>query len=395
MKAVAPPTPPRPLQGASRGALQTSASVERARQLQNAGFIACWHLNRYSRPDPFMHRRPSEPSLEYPAQPAARDAWILSLRPSRQAVDPQRPHGYLLEPERDERGEVVQVATLFLTNRECPWRCLMCDLWKATLLQTVPPGAISAQIDFAFAQLGLHLGWSSAQQVKLYNAGSFFDPSAIPPAEYAPIAERLARFQRVIVESHPSLVGNRCLAFRDLVRKSMKADPRRNADAPLEVAMGLETVQTEVLERLNKRMTLDQFTRAAEFLQRHGVPLRVFVLLKPPFMDEAEGIYWAGRSVEFAFDLGATAVSVIPTRPGNGALQALQAHGHFASPTLTSLEAALAHGISLQRGRVFADLWDLEQFSKCKLCFSERRERLRQMNLQQHVPPPVRCGACE
>ena len=36
-------------------------------------------------------------------------------------------------PSPPPTGGCVDVATLFLTNRECPFRCLMCDLWKNTL----------------------------------------------------------------------------------------------------------------------------------------------------------------------------------------------------------------------------------------------------------------------
>ena len=35
-------------------------------------------------------------------------------------------------------------AVVFLTNRECPFRCVMCDLWMNTLDETVPRGAIAA-----------------------------------------------------------------------------------------------------------------------------------------------------------------------------------------------------------------------------------------------------------
>src|SRR6266571_8556391 len=89
----------------------------------------------------------------YPEQPRERDRWILSRRSQRNPVDPRRPHAFLVEEERAESGEIVSVATIFLTNRECPWRCLMCDLWKNTLMETAPTGAIPAQIDFALAQL--------------------------------------------------------------------------------------------------------------------------------------------------------------------------------------------------------------------------------------------------
>ncbi|HVY94540.1 MAG TPA: radical SAM protein, partial [Bryobacteraceae bacterium] len=252
-------------------------------------------------------------------------------------------------------GEIVPVATVFLTNRECPWRCLMCDLWKNTLAESVPAGAIPEQIDFALNQL------PAARQIKLYNSGSFFDARAIPVEDHAAIAERVRLFERVIVENHPALVGEAAVRFRDLVGR------------PLEVAMGLETVHPEILQKLNKRMTLDQFRRAADFLRANEIDLRVFILVKPPFMREDEAVEWAARSVDFAFDCGATAITLIPTRGGNGAMEDLD----FAPPRLETLEAAFEYGLGLRRGRVFVDLWDV------KTDDAGRVERLRELNLTQ------------
>lgn len=158
--------------------------------------------------------------------------------------------------------------------------------------------------------------------------------------------------------------------------------------------MGLETAHPDVLAKLNKRVTVEQFAAAANFLKREGIALRVFVLVKPPFMDEGEALEWAVRSTQFAFDCGAEVVSLIPTRFGNGALEVLAAQGQFAPPRLATLEAALEQGISLRRGRVFADTWDLEKFSDCPKCLAARDARLKQMNLGQQVMPPFRCERC-
>ena len=158
--------------------------------------------------------------------------------------------------------------------------------------------------------------------------------------------------------------------------------------------MGLETAHPEVLEKLNKRMTLDQFERAAAFLREHGIALRTFILVKPPFLDEGEALFWARRSLDFAFDCGATVASLIPTRLGNGALDALMSRGDFSPPKLATVEAAAEYGIRLGRGRVFADLWDLEKFSDCAACFPARRARLHEMNLRQVAPSPVWCPNC-
>ncbi|HEY2155732.1 MAG TPA: hypothetical protein VGH33_08880 [Isosphaeraceae bacterium] len=316
----------------------------------------------------------------YPAPPAARDRWILGQRPARNALDPRRPYAFLVEPELGPGGEVEDVATIFLTNRECPWRCLMCDLWRNTLEETVPAGAIAEQIAFALAEFpGLDPARSS---LKLYNAGSFFDPRAIPTDEYSAIARLAAPFRRTIVESHPALVGRRCLEFRDQL------------GSRLEVAMGLETVHPEVLGRLNKRMTLDQFRRAADLLAREEIDLRVFILVRPPWLSEAEGLEWARRSLDFAFDCGASVCSLIPTRAGNGAMESLAAAGEFAPPSLESLESGQEYGLSLRAGRVFADLWDVEAFMSCPACSARRAERIGVMNATQVVPPPLHCDRC-
>lgn len=316
----------------------------------------------------------------YPETPSQRERWVLAHRPSRNALDPWRPYAFLLEAETGPDGAAVEVATVFLTNRECPWRCLMCDLWKNTLEQTVPEGAIAAQLRYAMDRLAPASG---RRHLKLYNAGSFFDPRAIPPAEYAAVARLSSPFERVIVECHPALVGTRCREFRDLLR------------GPLEIAMGLETVHPQVLERLNKQMTLEQFRRAAEFLANEGIDLRVFILVRPPWLSQAEGVEWAKRSLDFAFACGASVCSLIPTRAGNGAMEALAAAGEFEPPSLHSLEEALTYGLQRDAGRVFADLWDIEKFARCPACSEARVARLGEMNATQAVSPPIRCDRCE
>ena len=83
-----------------------------------------------------------QPSAPYPRQASERDRWIVEQRPERNRLDPWRPYAFLVESELGADGVAVAVATLFLTNRECPYRCLMCDLWRNTLDERVPVGAI-------------------------------------------------------------------------------------------------------------------------------------------------------------------------------------------------------------------------------------------------------------
>ncbi len=301
--------------------------------------------------------------------PQLTDEWILARRPPRNALAPDRPYAWLVEQEPAPGGGLVDVATLFLTNRECPFRCLMCDLWKNTLEVSVTPGQIPAQIRWALARL------PPARHLKLYNAGSFFDPKAIPPEDYAEIARLAEPFERVIVECHPRLVGRRFREFRGLLASE------------LEVALGLETVHLEVLPRLNKGMTLDDFARAAAVLRAEGAHVRAFILVRPPFLTDGEGLEWARRSLDFAFSQGVECCSLIPTRAGNGAMEELARQGLFAPPSLESLEAALEYGLSLRAGRVLLDLWDIERASPDALNRAERVARLARMNRTQTAEP--------
>jgi radical SAM enzyme (TIGR01210 family) len=266
----------------------------------------------------------------------------VALRGRKARLDPTRAYAAVWEEEPDASGALIPTAVVFLTNRECPFRCLMCDLWVNTLDETVPRGAIAAQIRRALETLPL------ASQIKLYNAGSFFDPGAIPAEDDDEIAEAVAGFERVIVESHPAFLagawGERCLRFRDRLR------------GRLEVAVGLETANADVLAKLNKRMTLDSFREAAAFLRVHDIDLRVFILLNPPFLTGRAAVEWACRSIDVAVECGASVCSVIPTRSGNGAVEALG--DAYQPPALDALERVVEYGISLGRCRVFADLWN-------------------------------------
>lgn len=307
------------------------------------------------------------PASGYPDHPSERNRWIHGLRGPRRTLDPSRPYAWLSEEEPGPDGRPWTISTLFLTNRECPFRCLMCDLWQDTLESTVPIGAIPRQIQHALAQL------PPARAVKLYNAGSFFDPAAIPEIDYPHVAHRVKGFERVIVESHTAFLGERTLRLRDLIRP-----------AKLEVAIGLETVHPEVLDRLNKRMTLMQFRSAATFLRSNDIDLRVFVLLRPPFLTECEGFQWACKTLDFAFDAGATLCSVIPVRAGNGAMDVLQRAGDFTPPRLATLELAMRYGLSLGKGRVLGDLWDIDPALE-EHGDDARRESIRLMNQTQKV----------
>jgi hypothetical protein len=280
----------------------------------------------------------------------------------------------LHEQEPGLSGNIELVNTIFLTGKECVYKCLMCDLWKNTLNEAAPLGAIAQQIDYALDQL------PAADVIKLYNSGNFFDTKAISPSEYSSVVSRLTHYKRVVVENHPKLCNDHCLEFNELL------------DGRLEVAMGLETIHPEALSKLNKQLTPDDFRKAAGFLIAHGIDVRAFVLLNPPYLtDPKESVEWTLRSIQFAFDSGAARCSVIPVRPGNGVMEVLQREDHYIPPSLAMLEEVMDTALLFGHGQVFVDTWDIGFLSSCPLCFAARKDRLEKMNLTQKVIPSIPC----
>ncbi|MDB4869932.1 MAG: radical protein [Gemmatimonadales bacterium] len=308
----------------------------------------------------------------------AADRRIRSLRPPKPRVDPYKPHGSLIEEERRPSGKIERALTVFLAGAECPFTCTFCDLWRWTIDGPTPPGALTAQLDDVLAKIA----GPTTDRLKLYNASNFFDQRAVPPEDLLGIATLSAPFGAVTVESHANTIGPKTLAFSEQI-------PGR-----LEVALGLETIHPVAAAQLNKRLDLTRFDWAAHFLAEHDIDLRVFVLLGAPHVPEEESVAWTVRTVEYAVERGASVVSIIPVRGGNGEMERLQGLGHFTLPTLSQLEQTLDMCLQFASTVVTADLWDVERLPACEHCRAGRIERMRRLNATATAEPLMVCSQC-
>lgn len=284
----------------------------------------------------------------------------------------------MLEEERRPDGKIEQALTVFLTGAECPFTCSFCDLWQWTIDGPTPPGALTSQLESVLQALDRPV----PDRLKIYNASNFFDQRAVPSEDLLGIARLANSFAAVTVESHANTIGANTLAFA------------RQIPGRLEVAVGLETIHPVAAAHLNKRLDLARFDSATRFLSENGVDLRVFVLLGAPYVPAEESIAWTVRSVEYAVEQGASVVSIIPVRGGNGEMERLKALGQFTPPTLLQLEDALDGCLQFTSAVVIADLWDVERLSACEHCRAERVERLRRMNVSGRPEPRIFCGVC-
>lgn len=304
-------------------------------------------------------------------------AAVRAARGPKAAVDPLRPAGVWDEAEVAGPGETVPTRVVLLTGAECPFTCTTCDLWRHTLDGPTPAGALPAQLRSALAlPPGSH---GPARWIKLYNASNFTDPRAVPPEDLPAIAALVSPFERVVVETHPKLVGETLPRFAAAI------------DGRLEVAMGLETADPDRLRALGKGMSRDDFAGAAAKLRAWGIAVRAFVLLGLPDCDDAEALQSALDSVRFAAQAGARHVSLVPLRPGNGHLDRLAAEGRFRPVSAVTAEAATVEALASSPGAIVTlDLWDWGRLSgQCDACRPAREARVASMNLSQRPLPPL------
>ena len=309
---------------------------------------------------------------------SATDRRIRGLRPPKTRVDPYQAHGTLIDEERRPEGKIERALTVFLTGAECPFTCSFCDLWRWTIDRPTPPGALTRQLESVLQTLA----GPAPDRLKLYNASNFFDQRAVPSEDLPAIASLTASFAAVTVESHANTIGPKTVAFA------------RQISGRLEVAVGLETIHPVAAAQLNKRLEFARFDLATRFLSENGIDLRVFVLLGVPYVPADESVAWTVRSVEYAVERGASVVSIIPVRGGNGEMERLETLGHFAQPALSQLEDALDRCLQFASTVVTADLWDVERLSACEHCRAGRIARLRRLNLTGIAEPRIDCTIC-
>lgn len=185
------------------------------------------------------------------------------------------------EPETEsERAFVV-----ILRTSGCAWAakggCLMCGYSSESL-----PGVCQEDID---AQAAKALAkYSGEAVVKIYTSGSFLDEKEIPDPARVWQAFLDAGSRKLLVESRPEFIEPSLPVIESFRGK-------------LEVAMGLETASDRVRERCaRKGFSFADFAEASKMLRSAGSNVRAYLLLKPPFLGEADAMADARSSVEKA-----------------------------------------------------------------------------------------------
>jgi hypothetical protein len=139
--------------------------------------------------------------------------------------------------------------------------------------------------------------------LNLYNNGSFINDDEIPAGARKGILKKINEcpdIKMLVLETRPEFVTEeKVTQIKTLI-----------PDKHVELGVGLE-MKNDFYRGIciNKGFSLQRFNVAANIITKH-LNLRTYVLLKPLFLTEKEGIEHAIETIEYSFAMGATTVSL-------------------------------------------------------------------------------------
>jgi radical SAM enzyme (TIGR01210 family) len=179
-------------------------------------------------------------------------------------------------------SEVVDAFVMILRTRGCAWAlssgCSMCGYINDATQKNVNEDDLLYQFSEAMNR------FSSEKIVKIYTSGSYFDEGEMPKIVSERILNELSEItEKIIVETRPEFVKE----------ETVKGYEK------LEVAIGLESANDFVLEHsINKGFLFEDYLRAVKILNKLNIPVKTYLLIKPPFLTESEAISDAVNSAK-------------------------------------------------------------------------------------------------
>lgn len=198
-------------------------------------------------------------------------------------------------------------AVIYLMSNGCEWAlknghgCLMCGHLAKQRRTDI---AISAN-DYLkqFEREFEKIDFKEYPILNLYNNGSFINDNEIPAEARKGMLIKINEnpdIKMLVLETRPEFVTEeKVLEIKRLV-----------PNIHVELGVGLE-MKDDFYRGMcvNKGFSLQRFNFAANIITKH-LNLRTYVLLKPLFLSEKEGIEHAIETVDFSFSMGAATVSL-------------------------------------------------------------------------------------
>ncbi len=249
--------------------------------------------------------------------------------------DPTTPVTVYTTPELTPNGEEVVAGTIILRTKGCHWwwssGCTFCGYFNDTR-EDAGEEELEAQWLSALESLAGHpLG-----MLKVYTSGSLFEEREIPLS-----------FQKTVLQTASELGVHLIVESRTEQLTDEKLKWASSIHSDLTIAIGLEAHDDEVLKfHINKGFSVNSWKDACARIRAHGLRSKTYLMLKPPFMSEADGldlcIEWARACLPESDD-----ISVNPMNIQRGTtIDRMFRSGEYRPPWLWSIVALIdaVHG---------------------------------------------------
>ena len=221
-------------------------------------------------------------------------------------------------------GKIVDAGVIILQTTGCSHfhrgGCSMCG-YNIGSSGNIAPKDVSKQFARAIEELG------KIDLLKVYTSGSFLDEREIPVEQADQILRHCSdNHTRLLFESRPEFVTPEAL------------DRVIRVHDQIELALGLESANDKVLRcSINKGFTVKDYDDAVRALEDRRVDIRTYVLLKPPFLTEAEAVDDAKATIAHVAKNSKT-ISLNPVNVQKGTLvERLWKNWAYRSPWLWSV----------------------------------------------------------
>lgn len=254
-------------------------------------------------------------------------AWSMELRRPAPTEHEYTPRHVSYDTLRQPDGRLAGRKKVILMSGGCSVpTCTMCPFTNENNYGIGnDPQALLDQVDATLVRLPDEPGY---ELLALYNDGSFFAPAEIPREVQIRIAQRVAEsgIRRLVVESLPQFITPAVLGpFVEAL-----------GGIELEIGIGLQSSDDLVRETLvNTRISRVSFERAIKTMSEFGVIPKIYLMIKPPLLTDAEAVTDVLDSVGYVHSLGVDGVTLCPTRVSRNtvAWQLWQA-GNYQPPNL-------------------------------------------------------------
>ena len=271
-----------------------------------------------------------------------------------------KPVAYWIKDDRllKKRGKEF---TIILRTKGCSWAlgdsggCSMCGYIGDSNIDPVDSEHIINQFDYALEKKSNEIKSSEDEFIiKIFNSGSFFDDDEISESLRTHIYDKInshEKIKEVVVESRVDY----------LAEYKLKAIGDALKNKYVEIAIGLESVNDHIRNNyINKGLSYDDFLNAVDLCEKFHLGVRVYLLFKPPFLNEQAAIDDCIHSVNSLIKLKVNTISINPVNIQKGSyLEHLWYQNRYRPPWFYSLIKALRKILAnLQNGnsiRIISD----------------------------------------